>query len=79
MSTSHNYGECGSSSHGVVLMLLDIKDEASGDVFLWGVSETGKSRLIRVDDYRAYFYIACPKWNTETDGKLGERAVDPAL
>lgn len=58
-------------------MLLDIRDQDSGEIFLWGVSHVGKRILVRIQDYRAYFYISCPRRKAETTAEPGATVISP--
>lgn len=45
---------------GLVLMVLDVVEEAGGRFNLWGVTPSRASVLIRVPDFQPYFYMAAP-------------------
>ena len=45
----------------LIFMVLDIFEETDSSLYsIWGCTEAGSSVLLRVDDFRQYFYVAAP-------------------
>lgn len=54
-----------STPPGLVVMLLDVDEEAGGKFSLWGTTPDHKSVLIRVTDYTPYYYMPAPLMMTQ--------------
>ena len=48
-------------SEGLIMMMTDVVEEASGRFQVWGSTTDGRSVLVRVNDFCPYFYIAAPQ------------------
>eukprot|EP00884_Botryococcus_braunii_P006624 jgi/Botrbrau1/15963/Bobra.0294s0001.1 len=47
-------------SQGLVMMILDVTEEAQGRFNIWGKTLDGQIVLLRINDFQPYFYIAAP-------------------
>jgi hypothetical protein len=45
---------------GIMMMTLDVTEEAQGRFHIWGKTMEGEVVLMRVTDFLPYFYIAAP-------------------
>lgn len=45
---------------GLAVMIIDVEEESSGTMLLWGVLPRGRTVLLVCPDYQPYFYIPCP-------------------
>ncbi|KAK9916419.1 hypothetical protein WJX75_002409 [Coccomyxa subellipsoidea] len=52
----------------LVLMVLDVMEEAGGRFNVWGKTNGGQSVLVRINDFMPYFYMAQP---THADTEAG--------
>ena len=52
----------------LVLMVLDVMEEAGGRFNVWGKTNGGQSVLVRINDFMPYFYMAQP---THADSEGG--------
>ena len=50
----------GEDGAALVMMVLDVIEEAAGRYHIWGKTDEGRSVLCRVNDFAPYFYIAAP-------------------
>lgn len=57
---------------GLAVMLLDVQEDLSGSLDLWGITPDRKKVLIRVPDYQTYFYIPSPLYVDDSSGVAEE-------
>ena len=43
-------------------MVLDVIEEPAGHFHVWGSTDSGKSILVRVNDFKPYIYMGCPSF-----------------
>lgn len=57
------------ASPGIAVMLIDVEEDLSGALLLWGLAAEGRDGhsskhrtvLLRCPDYQPYFFIPCPQ------------------
>eukprot|EP00803_Ostreobium_quekettii_P009207 evm.model.scf_772EXC.4 EVM.evm.TU.scf_772EXC.4 scf_772EXC:31453-42840(-) len=64
------------AEQNLVLMLLDIREQAHGQLHLWGATLGHEIVLVHVDDFHPYFYIPAPL-QTGSGGKDQDECLPP--